>query len=102
MSTATLPTPAASFDWKRFPEAEALIAGLLDIAFDGNPFMADLSRRMSSETSTRFVDWVDHIVVTDRPGLNVRVVDADFIRDKHSYSLGATTYTHDGGMFPRI
>ena len=91
-----------TFDWKRFPEAEALVAGLLDVAMDGNAFLASLAKRMKTETSTRLADWVDHIVVTDRPGLNVRVLDADFVRERQSYGSGATVYTHDGGMFPRI
>src|SRR4051794_26458530 len=103
MSTASAPAPPASFDWQRHPEAEALVAGLLAVALDGNPFMAELAGRMKVETSTRFADWVDHLVVTDRPGLNVRVLDADFVRDKGtSYSIGATVYRHEGGMFPAI
>lgn len=102
MLTKNAPAAPESFDWECFPQAEAFISGLLEIALAGNAFMADLARRMSVETSTRFVDWVDDVVVTDRPGLNVRVLDADFVRDSTSYALGATTYRHDGGMFPRI
>lgn len=96
------PTDPSNFDWKRHPEAEGLVAGLIAVALDGNPFMAELARRMREETSTRFVDWVDHLVVTDRPGLNVRILDADFARQAISYGSGATVYAHEGGMFPRI
>ena len=92
-----------SFDWKRYPEAEALVAGWLAIARDGSPFLHDLARRMKSEVSTRLVDWVDHLVVTDRPGLNVRVLDADFAKSRHTHPTpGATVYEHDGGMFPAV
>lgn len=95
--------PQASFDWARHPEAEALIASWLAIAIDGSPFLSDLSRRMTDEASTRLVDWVDHLVVTDRPGLNVRVLDADFARSKLAYPLtGSTAYAHEGGMFPGV
>ncbi len=91
------------FDWKRHPEAEALVASWLDIALDGSLFLAELARRMKSEASTRLVDWVDHLVVTDRPGLNVRVLDADFAKSRITYPLtGTTVYAHDGGMFPRV
>ncbi len=94
---------AASFDWKLHPEAEALVASLLGIGVAGNPALADLSNRMASQTSTRLVDWVDHLVVTDRPGLNVRILDADFEKKAMPYPVtGATVYAHEGGMFPRI
>ena len=102
MGTAMIDPPASRFDWKRHPEAEALIAGLLATAIDGNPFLSALSSRMKAETSTRLVDWVDHLIVTDRPGLNLRVIDADFVREPLSYGVGSTVYGHQGGMFPRI
>ncbi len=98
--TAIAETP--TFDWKRFPEAEALVDSLLRTALDGNDFLASLSTTMADQTSTRLVDWVDHLVVTDRPGLNLRVMDAEFVREKLAYTLGATVYVHDGGMFPTI
>lgn len=100
--TAPTPLAPASFDWKRYPEAESLVASLLAVARDGNPFLEVLAGRMESETSTRLVDWVDHLVLTDRPGLNLRVLDADFVREATAYSVGATVYRHEGGMFPRI
>ncbi len=93
---------SVTFDWKRHPEAEAFVAGLIAVALDGNPFMASLAERMRVETSTRFADWIDHLVVTDRPGMNVRVLDADFAKQRTSYGSGATVYAHEGGMFPRI
>jgi hypothetical protein len=102
MTTPTVAESPISFDWKRHPEAQALVESLLAIALDGNPFIAALARRMRDETSTRFADWVDHLVVTDRPGLNVRVLDADFARVGERYGPGATVYEHEGGMFPRI
>ncbi len=98
-----MPTPAPpSFDWKRYPEVDAFLAEKLRAALACNPFAADLSRRMSDETSTRFVDWVDHLVITDRPGVNVRVLDLDYQIDRTPYAVGATVYRHEGGLFPRI
>ncbi len=102
MSKQAITVSSSPFDWRRHPEAQALVGALLDVAVDGNPFMAGLASRMRVETSTRFADWVDHLVVTDRPGLNVRVLDADFARVGTVYGPGSTVYDHEGGMFPRL
>ena len=102
MITLATAFQSSTFDWQRYPEAQAFVGALLDVGLDGNPFMSSLARRMREESSTRFADWVDHLVVTDRPGMNVRVLDADFARVATTYGPGATVYEHEGGMFPRI
>ena len=57
-----------AFEWKRWPQTEALVDELIKSALDGNSFAADLAERMSRETGTRFKDWVDHLVVADANG----------------------------------
>ncbi len=66
----TLSAPAAeTFDWKRWPETEAFVAGRIASALAGNAFAANLAGRMARETSTRFSDWVDHLVIGEATGL---------------------------------
>ena len=70
MSQATASAPPPAFDWKRWPETEAFIDEILASALAGNAFLANLAERMRVETSTRLVDWVDHLLITDRDGLD--------------------------------
>ena len=98
MST-TEPDP---FDWKRWPEAEALVARLLAEALERNRFAAELSRRMLEETSTRLVDWIDHLHVADGPGWERQLTSAGFVREPAAGSFGPPVYGHPGGMFPRV
>src|SRR5438270_568266 len=47
------------FDWKRWPQTEAFVNGLVETALAGNGFAASLASRMRDETGTRFVDWLE-------------------------------------------
>ena len=71
-------------------------------ALEGNAFAARLAERMRDETSTRFVDWVDHLVVADPPGLARRLHALGYARQAEPYAVGAPVYAHPGGVFPRI
>jgi hypothetical protein len=102
MATATLSPTPSTFDWKRWPETETFLASLIGSALDGNAFAAALARRMETETSTRFVDWVDHLVLGDRPGLVGRLERLGFAREPRVYAVGAPVYGHSGGIFPRL
>jgi len=101
MSTV-ISDPTAAFDWQRWPEAEAFVDGLVARSLDANPFAARLAGRMTVESSTRFKDWVDHLVLSDRPGLAARLVALGFRRGTVVYDVGAPVYGHEGGMFPRL
>ncbi len=102
MST-TLESPLApAFDWRRWPETEAFVDAWIARALDANPFAANLARRMASETSTRFKDWVDHLVVSDRPGLARTLGGLGYARTPISYATSAPVFRHEGGMFPAI
>src|SRR4051794_25177629 len=102
MSTAIADPTRPAFHWQRFPEAETWIGASVEVALGGNAFAADLARRMKAETSTRFGDWVDHLVLTDRPGLDRELHDLGFRREPRPYAVGVPVYGHEGGMFPRV
>lgn len=95
-------TPAPSFNWKRWPETEALIDELIGLAIDGNALAATLARRMPTETSTRFTDWVDHLVVSGSPALERRLHALGYVREASWYAVGVPVYTHHGAIFPRL
>jgi hypothetical protein len=93
---------APSFDWKRWPETEAAVDRWIIAALEENPFAAALAARMRDETNTRFVDWVDHLVIADRPGLARRLTMLGFEPLRDPYDVPVRAYAHPGAIFPRI
>jgi hypothetical protein len=102
MSLATADTAAPVFEWKRWPETEALVGEWIAAALEGNAFAASLAGRMNDETNTRFADWVDHLVVMDHPGLSRRLHTLGYVPQAEPYAVGVPAYTHPGGIFPKI
>src|SRR4051812_43919099 len=90
------------FDWKRWPETEAVVDGLIAEALLGNELAAALADRMRAETGTIFKDWVDHLVV-ERPVSFIRELQGlGYRRLPSDYAVGVPVFGHDGGIFPRI
>ncbi len=103
MSVATNgTTPPATFDWKRWPEPEAFIDAKIAAALAGNSFAAKLADRMTRETSTRFTDWVDHMIIGESPGLARTLRGLGFVRQPTDHGPGSPVFAHQGGMFPKI
>ncbi len=94
--------PSPIFDWRRWPETEAFVDAWIARALEANPFASGLAARMASETSTRFKDWVDHLVVSDRPGLARALEGLGYARRPEMYATAAPVFGHEGGMFPKI
>ncbi|MDE1804409.1 MAG: hypothetical protein KGH59_01335 [Candidatus Micrarchaeota archaeon] len=53
------------FDWELHPDLEKFVVGEVNSFLSKNAFAKQLSDRMLSETSTRFIDWVDHIIIPE-------------------------------------
>ncbi|HHT9137322.1 MAG TPA: hypothetical protein ACFYEK_08785 [Candidatus Wunengus sp. YC60] len=53
------------FDWGLYPQAENFLIQHIDTFLKSNSFAYKLSSRMERETSTRFFDWIDHIVLPE-------------------------------------
>lgn len=92
----------SSFDWQRFPQTEAHIDHLISSVLENNPFAAELARRMMTETSTRFVDWVDHLVLSRREGLETELEGLGYSRANVPYGVGAPAFRHQEGLFPPL
>jgi hypothetical protein len=90
------------FDWRRFPETETFVSGLIETTLEGNRFAKELARRMMVESSTRIDDWVDHVVLTNRSDLRSMLEELGYAPDKLAQSINVTSYVHRGGLFPRI
>jgi hypothetical protein len=102
MATVTEAVAPPVFDWKRWPDTEAVVDGLIASALAGNGFARTLAERMPGETGTRFSVWVDHLVVGDVPGLGGQLESLGYERQATRYAGTAPVFAHPGGMFPRI
>ena len=85
--------PFAAYQWTTQPAAAAAVADLASRVQAANPFAADLGRRLRAESGTRFLDWLDHLVVPRAEEARLRA--AGFVDDPAGLR-------HPGGRFPRI
>ncbi len=53
------------FDWEVHPELDEFIKKHVSLFLSNNNFANELSDKMLKMTSTRFVDWIDHIVIPE-------------------------------------
>lgn len=90
------------FDWQRWPETETWIDDLIVTGLSGNALAGELAERMNRETSTRFQDWVDHLVVTYFADQLEHLERIGYRQDSDLGTHGSIVYRHDGGMFPKI
>jgi hypothetical protein len=91
--------PEESFEWRRQPQAHALLHELVAQFCAKSAAARQLGERMLRETGTRFIDWVD-FVAPPRQALDRRaLVETGFtIGDAD----GTSVTEHPGGMFPTI
>lgn len=90
------------FNWKPQPAAWKLVNDLTNRFLTQNTWGEKLAQRMTEETGTRFVDWIDHIVAPDDiipGGLAKALIDTGFVKTKLGAGEG---YTNPNGLFPII
>ena len=102
MAIATEHEKAAPFQWRRWPETEALIDELTRQALSRNAFARGLSERLTPETGTIFQNWLDHFVVAGPPSFPNRLTTLGYERTADTHGVGVPVYAHPGGVFPRI
>ncbi|HHT9141255.1 MAG TPA: hypothetical protein ACFYEA_03310 [Candidatus Tripitaka californicus] len=91
------------FDWKRYPEAEAFFLGGLDIFLKAHQVAARLEQKIREHTSTRLIDWVDHVVLPDSGPTRTRLARMGFIPDPLGEAPpGRIAFLHAGAIFPNV
>ncbi|MCB1119734.1 MAG: hypothetical protein KDK65_07225 [Chlamydiia bacterium] len=83
--------------WERHPKAETLVLELLKEYGACNVEIQELEEALYRETSTRLLDWVDHIVC-DLNETDLLAVGYELHIHAESYRL----YHHPGAQLPRI
>ena len=96
----TATNPLEAFQWTPQPKAAALIGCLVDELLAADPTAANLARRMREETGTRFIDWIDHIVIPQAHRAMQDVSAAGFIQEQAQD--GTLHLVQPQGMFPPI
>ena len=84
------------FDWTVQPEAEQVAAELLDEAVARSPRLASLAGRLRRDTSTRLIDWLDHL---GGPVPAERLRAAGFVR---GYRTRPDLWRHPGAQLPAV
>ncbi|MFN7021268.1 MAG: hypothetical protein ACK4WH_08090 [Phycisphaerales bacterium] len=88
------------FNFKPQPEGQKLVNELVSEFLKHNPAAANLSRRMKTETGTRFIDWIDHIQVGSSAAIKQRLSECGFAL--RPQPMADECYVHEGAMFPSI
>ena len=56
---------ADRFDWGLYPDLERFVSSTVSSFLSGHKFAKTLSEKMLSQTSTKFVDWIDHVILPE-------------------------------------
>jgi len=94
-----------NFDWKQQPETDLMYRRLVHDFCQTCDFADMLRDQMLTQTGTRFVDWVDHIAISQSTQLNGSSFESQLV--EFGYAFDAENehgrwYTHDGGLFVPI
>jgi hypothetical protein len=92
----------AVFEWHRQPEAEAYIHRLLEqFAAVLSPVRA-LESDLMTRTSSRLVDWLDHLVLAGGDTVEAGLREFGFEPENVPAGADETVFYHPGAIFPRL
>lgn len=88
------------FDWGLYPQTENLLVQHINIFLKNNSFAYKLSFQMEQETSTRFLDWIDHIILTENILSAKAIEEVGFQRvDRPGAPTGMKVFMSPGAIF---
>lgn len=90
------------FTWHRQPGAEKLVRELVGQFLNRCPEAKALSDRMTTETGTRFIDWVDDIEFPADSPVRERLASAGYMEKADWAREGSTCWVQPNGVFPII
>lgn len=88
------------FIWRCQPDAERLIEQVLDRCCSDNEDLAFLKAELQRHTSTRLLDWVDHVSVGAGPDFLGELNKCGF--EQQQASAHYRVFSHPGAQLPRI
>ncbi len=88
------------FDWILFPAAEKFLEYHIRKFLNKNSLGRTLAQRMEKETSTRFFDWIDHLVIAEDSINAEKIVNLGFKeKDKVEKPSGTRVFTNSKSIF---
>ena len=88
------------FHWEPQPAAWKLVNELVNDFLARCPGAANVAAKMKHDTATRFVDWVDHLIVPRTDALKARLKEVGYVRK--AVPGAPECYLNDKGIFPAI
>lgn len=86
--------------WKCQPEAEKIILDFLSLAKNANPYLAFFEKDLLAITSTRILDWVDHIVLTATDSTESALESSGFVSEGAAPNY--RVFHHPGAQLPKV
>jgi hypothetical protein len=93
---------AEPFSWLRHPEAEAFVRDCLAAFAGAVPQAAALQDDLLARTSSRLVDWLDHLVLADGDAPRGQLADLGFEVEEVPAGEDDAVYAHPGALLPRV
>ena len=95
-------TEHETFEWLRYPEAEAFVTECMEALTSSMPATRALAADLLAHTGSRLVDWLDHLVLGDGQAARGRLSDLGFEPEEVPARAVDTVYYHPGAVLPRI
>ena len=88
------------FDWQLYPEAEKFLNEKVKQFHNGNQISLKVAKRIESETSTRFIDWIDHIVLPEGMVSHEKLIQMGFRSHKDAQTDSLVFTNPKAILFP--
>ncbi len=89
-----------NFDWGLYPQAEKLLEKEVETFLKHHSFARSLAKKMNVQTSTRFLDWVDHILIPSSRVTHAQLEKLGFIHHPvWSAPFKAQVFVHTHSVF---
>ena len=89
-------------EWLRHPEAEGFVMAKLDRFVDLVPPARALQADLFSHTSSRLVDWLDHMVLADGDTVRAQVAELGFEPQDVPVEVGDVAFAHPRALLPGL
>lgn len=88
------------FQWECQPQAESFILAILKEATAASAAIGQLEAQLAALTSSRLLDWLDHVKVGLNPTIEAKLEAAGFAVE--SAAPGYRVFYHPGAQLPRV
>lgn len=88
------------FLWECHPKAEELICRIIDLCCQKNPAIQELKEELFVKTSTRLLDWVDHLIIGNSGELEKELKETGFTQEHAAEAY--RVFHHPGAQLPSI